>query len=180
MGSKENVEVTVRLDAQGVYQPLSFRWNQKTFRVLETVARWKDGDADHLLVLVGPINNQHELIREADGRWYLETSHAQDTLVQGETAYLAKVARKIVVNEVTLGNESGFESQHRVLFETPRTVDYRADVQDIAKYLMLLMTDAALREKLGKAARKRVVEHFDYRAVAKQFVELMNDAFGVR
>lgn len=103
-----------------------------------------------------------------------------DTLVQGQTAFLAKVAQKIVVNEVILGDESGFEDQHRVLFETPRTVDYRADVQDIARYLMVLMKDAALREKMGKAARKRVVENFDYRVVAERFVRLMNDKLGIK
>ncbi len=37
-----------------------------------------------------------------------------DTLVHGETAYLAKIAQEIVVNEVSLGDESGFEDKHRV------------------------------------------------------------------
>ena len=83
-----------------------------------------------------------------------------DTLVHGETAFLANVAQKIVVNEVILGDESGFEDKHRVVFKDPRIVDYRASVHDIANYLMDLMTDAALREKMGKAAQKRVVEKF--------------------
>jgi hypothetical protein len=33
----------------------------------------------------------------------------------------------------------------------PRTVDYRADVHDIAKYMMVLMGDKELRDKMGKA-----------------------------
>src|SRR5690606_19953393 len=70
-----------------------------------------------------------------------------DTLVHGETALLANVAQKIVVNEVILGEESGFEDQHKILFKVPRTVDYRADVQDIAKYLLILMKDAEMRDK---------------------------------
>ena len=102
-----------------------------------------------------------------------------DTLIHGETAFLADVAQKIVVNEVTLGDESGFEDKHRVIFKEPRTVDYRANVHDIAKYLMILMTDAALREKMGKAARERVVKNFDYRVVAKRFVQIMNDKLGI-
>ncbi len=102
-----------------------------------------------------------------------------DTLVHGETAYLAKIAQEIVVNEVSLGDESGFENQHRVRFDAPRTVDYRADVHDIAKYLMILMKDAALREKMGRAGRKRVVQHFDYRVVAKRFVQIMSDRLGI-
>ena len=83
-----------------------------------------------------------------------------DTLIHGETAFLADVAQKIVVNQVTLGDESGFEDKHRVVFKEPRTVDYRANVHDIAKYLMDLMTDAALREKMGKAAREQSGEKF--------------------
>ena len=103
-----------------------------------------------------------------------------DTLIHGETAFLAEIARKIVVNEVTLGNESGFEDHHKVIFEVPRTVDYRASVQDIAKYLLILMKDAALREKMGNAGRERVVENFDYRVVAKRFVQLMQDKLGIQ
>ncbi len=102
-----------------------------------------------------------------------------DTLVHGETALLARVAQKIVVNEVILGSESGFEDQHKIVFTQPRTVDYRASVDDIAKYLLDLMTDPALREKLGKAGRQRVVENFDYRVVAKRFVQIMNDKLGI-
>ena len=103
-----------------------------------------------------------------------------DTLIHGETAFLAGIARKIVVNEVTLGNESGFEDHHKVVFDVPRTVDYRASVQDIAKYLLILMNDAPLREKMGNAGRERVVANFDYRVVAKRFVQLMQDKLGIQ
>ena len=102
-----------------------------------------------------------------------------DTLVDGETALLASVAQKIVVNEVVLGVESGYTSQRKITFDEPRTVDYRASVPDLSQHLMTLMTDAALRDKMGKAARARVVEHFDYRVVAKRFVQLMNEKLGI-
>ncbi len=102
-----------------------------------------------------------------------------DTLVHNKTAFLAGVAREIVVREEILGAESGFEDKHKVEFETPRTVDYRASIQDIAGYLTNLMTDPALREKMGKAARAHVVQHFDYRVVAKQFVEIIQNKFGI-
>ena len=102
-----------------------------------------------------------------------------DTLVHGETAFLAKVAKKIVVDHVVLGGESGFENKHMVLFDHPRTVDYRASINDIAKYLLQLMSDAPLRETMGKAGRERVVEYFDYRVVAKQFVKIINERLGI-
>ncbi len=102
-----------------------------------------------------------------------------DTLVQGETALLAGVAQKIVVNEVILGNESGFEENHNVKFSVPRTVDYRANIQDVAKDLLTLMNDADLRHKMGIAGRKRVVEQFDYRVVAKKFVQIIQDKLNI-
>ncbi|OFY44449.1 MAG: glycosyl transferase family 1 [Bacteroidetes bacterium GWF2_40_14] len=102
-----------------------------------------------------------------------------DTLVHGETAFLTKVAKKIVVDHVVLGDESGFENKHMVLFDHPRTVDYRASINDIAKYLLMLMTDETLRETMGKAGRERVVECFDYRVVAKQFVKIINERLGI-
>ena len=102
-----------------------------------------------------------------------------DTLIHGETAFLAEVARKIIVNEVILGDESGFEDQHKVVFNSPRTVDYRADVQDIANYMLTLMTDAPLREKMGNAGRERVVANFDYRVVATKFIQIMNEKLGI-
>jgi glycosyltransferase involved in cell wall biosynthesis len=102
-----------------------------------------------------------------------------DTLVHGETAFLASVAQKIDVKEVILGDESGFEEHHRVVFNKPRTVDYRASVHDIANYLMDLLTNEELRLKMGKAGRKRVVDNFDYRVVAQRFVQIMNDKLGI-
>jgi len=103
-----------------------------------------------------------------------------DTLIHGETAFLANVAKKIVVDHVILGGESGFEDKHTVEFDVPRTVDYRANVQDIAKYLLKLMNDAELRKRMGKAGRERVVANFDYRVVAEKFIQLMHDKLGIK
>ncbi len=102
-----------------------------------------------------------------------------DTLVHGETAFLANVAQRIVVNEVTLGDESGFKAQSTIVFDEPRTVDYRASIKDISEHLLTLMHDAELRKKMGLAGRKRVVENFDYRVVARRFVQIMQDKLGI-
>ncbi len=103
-----------------------------------------------------------------------------DTLVHEETALLADVAQEIVATEQIRGTESGFEDGHRVVFNAPRTVDYRASVPDIARYLEALMNDPHLRRRLGLAARQRVVEHFDYRVVARQFVDIIQRRLGIR
>ncbi len=102
-----------------------------------------------------------------------------DTQVHGETAFLAGVALEVVVREITVGQESGFEPGHRVVFKNPRTVDYRASIHDIANYLMDLMGNTELRRKMGEAGRKRVVENYDYRVVAKKFVQIVSERFGI-
>jgi glycosyltransferase involved in cell wall biosynthesis len=102
-----------------------------------------------------------------------------DTLVHGKTAYLASVAQEIRMNEAMVGEESGYQESQRVVFKRPRTVDYRASVYDIAHYLTDLMTDAELRRKMGEAGRKRVVENYNYRVVAENFVKLITEKLGI-
>lgn len=102
-----------------------------------------------------------------------------DTMIHGETALLAGIAQQILINETIVGEESGFEEGHRCVFDTPRTVDYRASVHDIANYLMDLMQDNELRKRMGENGRKRAVEHFDYRVVAKKFLKIIQDRLGI-
>jgi len=102
-----------------------------------------------------------------------------DTLVHGETALLAGVEKEIVVDKVILGAESGYEDNHVIQFDRPRTVDFRANINDIADYLLKLMQDSSLRTVMGLAGRKRVEERFDYRMVAKQFVKIIEQYFKV-
>jgi glycosyltransferase involved in cell wall biosynthesis len=102
-----------------------------------------------------------------------------DTIVQGKTGLLADVAQRIVRNEVVLGAESGYKKKHTVIFDPPRTVDYRASVPDIATYLEDLMNNPEKRKTMGQAARKHVVEKFDYRQVARQFVQIITEKFEI-
>ncbi|MBN2181451.1 MAG: glycosyltransferase family 4 protein [Sedimentisphaerales bacterium] len=102
-----------------------------------------------------------------------------DTLIHGKTAYLADVAQEIRLKETILGDESGYEAGHKFVFKRPRVVDYRASVHDIANYLMDLMKNPQLREQMGKEGRKRVVEQFDYRVIAKKFVEIVSKRLGI-
>ncbi len=103
----------------------------------------------------------------------------RDTMVHGETAFLAKVAEERKITEGKFGEGHDYESSQRIVFPNPRTAEYRASVPDIAKYLLTLMQDSALRQKMGKAGRKHVVELFDYRQVAKRFVEIVSDRLGI-
>ncbi|MFA6187110.1 MAG: glycosyltransferase family 4 protein [Phycisphaerae bacterium] len=96
-----------------------------------------------------------------------------DTMIHAQTAYLAGVAKEITIAETTVGVESGFEPNTKIKFEQPRIVDYRASSPDIAKYLLKLMNNPDLCKKMGQAGRKRVVDNFNYKVVAKKFVEIV-------
>jgi glycosyltransferase involved in cell wall biosynthesis len=102
-----------------------------------------------------------------------------DTMIHGQTAYLAEVGQKIVLKETILGRESGYEPNTKIVFDQPRIVDYRASVPDIAKYLLELMNNPDLRKKMGENGRKRIVENFDYRVVAKKFVKIISEKLGI-
>ncbi len=103
----------------------------------------------------------------------------RDTMVHGETAFLAKVAEERKISEALFGEGHGIESSHRIVFPNPRTAEYRASVPDIAKYLLRLMQDSALRRGMGEAGRKHVTELFDYRQVAKRFLKIVSDRLGI-
>jgi len=102
-----------------------------------------------------------------------------DTLVHGETALLAGVAQEIVLREVMLDDESETGDGRRVVFKTPRTVDYRASVYDIAQYLLELMQKPDKRRTMGEAGRKRVVSYYDYRVIARKLAELVSKRLGI-
>jgi starch synthase len=102
-----------------------------------------------------------------------------DTLVHEKTAFLANVAMEIRLREAMVGEDQGFEEGHRVVFKAPRTVDYRASIHDIARHLLTLMRDADLRKKMGEAGRERAVKNYDYRVVAKRFVNIVSERLGI-
>jgi len=103
----------------------------------------------------------------------------RDTMVHGETALLASVEQEIRIGEAVLGEDHGFENGHRVVFPHLCTAEYRASAKDVAQHLLTLMRDAELRRAMGDAGRRRVVERFDYRIVAKQFVTLVQQRLGI-
>jgi hypothetical protein len=83
MEKREPIEVKVNLTSEGMYIPRSFRWNDKNVMIMEIGRRWVVNGSEHMLVLVEPIKNVHELIRDEDGRWYVKTDHSEDTVVRG-------------------------------------------------------------------------------------------------
>ena len=103
-----------------------------------------------------------------------------DTMVHGETAFLAQVAEERKIAEAVFGEGHGIDDSDRIVFPKPRTAEYRASVPDIAKYLLTLIEDSGLRRSMGEAGRKHVVELFDYRQVAGRFLKIVSDRLGIR
>jgi glycosyltransferase involved in cell wall biosynthesis len=103
----------------------------------------------------------------------------KDTMVHGETAYLAGVETENKIAGATLGVDQGFEEGHHVVFPYLRTADFRASVRDVAEHLLHLMRHPQDRLRLGQNGRRRVVEKFDYRVVARQFVEIVERKLGI-
>ncbi len=99
-----------------------------------------------------------------------------DTLVHGETAFLAAVAQEVRIREAVLADKG---INRRVVFRNARVADYRASVHDLAGYLYRLMTDETLRVKMGEAGRKRVVSMYNYRVVAQTLVRILQDRLGL-
>lgn len=102
-----------------------------------------------------------------------------DTMIHGKTALLAGVAQEIKISETVLGEDHGFEETRHVVLPYLRTADYRASVPDIARHLLTLMREPETRRRMGEAGRENVVKLFDYRTVAKRFVELMTTRLGI-
>jgi starch synthase len=103
-----------------------------------------------------------------------------DTMVHGETAFLANVAEETKIGEAVFGEGHGIDDDHHIVFPSPRTAAYRASVPDIAKYLLTLMRDRGLRQRMGEAGRKHVAELFDYRQVARRFLKIVSDRLGIQ
>lgn len=104
----------------------------------------------------------------------------RDTMIHGETAFLASVAEEKKITEAFYGEGHDYETGHRIVFPNPRTAEYRASVPEIAEYLLRLMKDSALRQRMGEAGRKHVAGLFDYRRVARQFVKIVSDRLGIQ
>lgn len=97
----------------------------------------------------------------------------KETIKNGETGFLAKVASTVDLTSEWAYVGMGFEEDHRIEFDKPKTFAYRADVDELAEYLLRLLKDQELREKMGKAAREHAVATFEYHKVATRMTEVI-------
>lgn len=103
----------------------------------------------------------------------------KETILQGETGFLADVASTVDLTEEWAYVGMGFEEDHKIQFEKPKTFAYRANVDQIGDYLLKLLTDQELRLKMGRRAREHVLEKFEYRKLAKKMADTIKERFGI-
>src|SRR3989338_5022309 len=109
----------------------------------------------------------------------IDAGGCRDTVVHNETGHLCKVSEEIKLDEEWVYPHMGFAEKQIIRFDQPKTFAYRADVNDLAEYLLKLLTDDKQAAKMGKAARKRAEKEFDYRVVAKKMQKVIHDKLGL-
>ena len=97
-----------------------------------------------------------------------------ETIIHNKTGFLVKVAEEIVLDKEWVYPWMGFKKKQLVDFKHPKTLAYRADVDELQEYLLKLLTDDELRAKMGEQGREHVVQNLDYKDIAKKMLEITN------
>ncbi len=97
----------------------------------------------------------------------------QETIINGKTGLLARVADTVQLTEEWVYTHMGFEEDHKIVFDKPKVFAYRANVEDIATHLLTLLTNPELRKTMGEAGREHAVKTFEYHTVARQIADLV-------
>lgn len=100
----------------------------------------------------------------------------KETIVHGKTGFLAKVASTVDRTEEWVNKEMGFKKQPlKVQFVKPKTLAFRANVDDLAKFTLALLTDDSLRENMGEHAVTHTRAHFHYHNLAKRCLDILQE-----
>lgn len=102
-----------------------------------------------------------------------------ETIIHEKTGFLAKVSEEIQLTEEIVYPSMGFCTKQIIKFNEPKTFAYRADVNDLEKYILILLTDEKLREKIGKSAREHAVKNFDYKVTSKKMLDVIKERLGI-
>ncbi|MBI2023640.1 glycosyltransferase family 4 protein [Candidatus Giovannonibacteria bacterium] len=97
----------------------------------------------------------------------------KDTIVHGVTGFLAKVGETVELTEEWVYPHMGYEEKKKVYFPEGKIFAYRADENELADYLLKLLTNDELRNKMGRAARRHAVENFEYHKKADLITNLV-------
>ena len=98
----------------------------------------------------------------------INTGGPADTIIHGQTGFLAEIGETVELTEEWAYEGLGFEADHKIKFDEPKVFAYRASIPDLAKYTKMLLTDDALRDKMGRQALEHALGNFQYKDVARR------------
>lgn len=98
-----------------------------------------------------------------------------DTIIHGQTGFLAEVGETIVLNEEWGYQSMGFEADHKIKFDQPKVFAYRASIPDLVKYTKQLLTDDSLRAQMGSHAYQHAMANFQYQEIARKALGMIQE-----
>ncbi len=104
----------------------------------------------------------------------INTGGPADTIVHGQTGYLAEIGETVQLTEEWAYEGMGFDAEFKVKFDEPKVFAYRASVPDLIKYTKELLTDDKLREDMGKQAYEHAMKNFHYKVVAQNALDMLD------
>jgi glycosyltransferase involved in cell wall biosynthesis len=102
-----------------------------------------------------------------------------ETILHNKTGFLAKVSEEINLKEEWTNPDMGFPKKEVVRFDAPKTFAYRADINDLYKHSIKLLTEPELCEEMGNAGRKHVLKNLDYRHISQKMWEVTCERLGL-
>lgn len=102
-----------------------------------------------------------------------------DTIVHGKTGFLAEVGETVTLEEEWAYEHMGFEADHKIKFDEPKVLAYRASIPDLVKYTKQLLTDDNLRDEMGKNAYEHAMANFQYQDVARKALAMIEEKIDI-
>ncbi|MDE1848851.1 MAG: glycosyltransferase family 4 protein [Nanoarchaeota archaeon] len=97
----------------------------------------------------------------------------KDTIVHEKTGFLAEPEKEIKLDSEWAYDWMGFEENHKIFFDRPKTFAYRANVDQLAEYTLKLLTDKELRKQMGENAAEHALKNFNYKVTAQRMLDLI-------
>jgi alpha-maltose-1-phosphate synthase len=103
-----------------------------------------------------------------------------DTIIHGQTGFLAEVGETIELKEEWAYEGMGFDADHKIVFDQPKVFAYRASIPELAKYTLMLLTDDKLREEMGRNASEHALANYQYRDVAAKALGMLRERIDIK
>lgn len=98
-----------------------------------------------------------------------------DTIIHGQTGFLAEVGETVQLTEEWAYEHMGFEADHKIKFDQPKVFAYRARISDLVKYTKQLLLDDKLRSEMGRRAYEHAMANFQYKDIARRALKMIEE-----